>query len=225
MKRLYAIMDSYFEFSWGIADPTMPRPLRSDTFLQCMDKALYWRQHVSPNVLEDCENWKVDRSIERKRLAKARNDELTRAVPSPSGEKYDVSTETWPALLIAPIRISGLDFTELNTADGLREEGVAMAHCVGSYVNKCINSRIHIVSVTEGLRRLATSSLIVGIYGTVKLLDLRGPRNRSVDLSVLLATIQLVEILNKKTGYLPRRRPSCTLLLPHRSALTGSVFR
>ncbi len=66
----------------------------------------------------------------------------------------------WPAPLDHPLKIGALTAHFLTTASALRDEGLRMEHCVGSYASHCLFDGATIVSLRSGDgRSLSTAEL------------------------------------------------------------------
>lgn len=68
------------------------------------------------------------------------------ATPKETAARLD----KWPAPLSAPLKLGGLYAHFLTTTAQLRDEGLRMEHCVGSYDHRCLFDGANIVSLRKG---------------------------------------------------------------------------
>jgi hypothetical protein len=107
----------------------------------------------------------------------------------------------WPALL-PECDIGDLRIVALTSVEALRDEGRALRHCVGAYVQRCLFDRTHIFSLRSAAgERLATIQVdaISGQDGTfgVQLVQQRGPSNRTPAEACVHAVQRLMPVLER----------------------------
>lgn len=83
------------------------------------------------------------------------------AVPATdAGADRATPIDRWPAPLDHPLKLGALTAHFLTTSSALRDEGLRMAHCVGSYASRCLFDGATIVSLRSGDgRSLSTAEL------------------------------------------------------------------
>ena len=90
------------------------------------------------------------------------DDQAAAPVADDGAERDDAAAQLtrWPAPLDRPAKLGALTAHFLTTASALRDEGLRMEHCVGSYASRCLFDGATIVSLrgNDG-RSLSTAEL------------------------------------------------------------------
>lgn len=105
----------------------------------------------------------------------------------------------WPALLAGPTTVNDFQFECLNNPTALRLEGLAMSHCVSSFVPHCLMGS-HILSVKHQGERAATITVESknNNHTEWELTECSGPRNCEPEPEALQASRELVLKMNSK---------------------------
>jgi len=112
-----------------------------------------------------------------------------------------LGNEEW-APVVRAMECDGFRFEALTSALQLEEEGDAMQHCVGSYVDRCRCSPLRIYSIIyckTGVRvaTLSAKELRPGLWDFDQL---KGPRNAEVDERVWQAAYTLLDALGRESA-------------------------
>ena len=106
----------------------------------------------------------------------------------------------WPAPLTGPIKLDRLTAHFLTTTAQLRDEGMRMEHCVGSYTGQCLFNGANIVSLrNDDGRSVSTAELrMVGHSKrlTLEVVQHKAQRNSSPSAQAEKALAQLLSKLN-----------------------------
>jgi len=119
----------------------------------------------------------------------------------------DFSVKSW----FDEIVIDGYKFTPLISRQDLVNESAEMGHCVATYCKKVRDGRSGIFSVSNG-KKLATLELIKETKwsdegytpeatGSVRLNQLRGPKNIDVENEIKMATYKFIGIINSHNEF------------------------
>lgn len=94
--------------------------------------------------------------------------------------------KSWPSVIGAPFECEDCKVVALTRPEELLEEGEAMGHCVGTYIQDCLNGESFIFSIrrNDGTR-LATAELVfkptaVSYQYRIGFRQIKGPGNRQV---------------------------------------------
>jgi len=87
-------------------------------------------------------------------------EEEAQATATDDGEDTAARLKHWPAPLTGPVKLGALSAHFLTTTSELRDEGLRMEHCVGSYASRCLFDGTTIVSLrSKDGRSLSTAEL------------------------------------------------------------------
>jgi hypothetical protein len=113
-------------------------------------------------------------------------------------ESRKLGPDDWPPV-VRRFETGAYRMTALSYAHQLREEGIAMRHCVGDYVERCRTQPIRIFSVVNRKTgaRVATLSLVEQQPGVWSLDQLKGPGNADVDAHVWREADALLQVMNQ----------------------------
>ena len=105
----------------------------------------------------------------------------------------------WPAPLTGPVKLGALSAHFLTTTSELRDEGLRMEHCVGSYASRCLFDGTTIVSLRKNDgRSLSTAELRLVGHGErlgFELVQHKAQRNGSPSAQATQAMAQLLSRL------------------------------
>lgn len=136
-------------------------------------------------LIRDSEEWHTFRIINQKRL------EQERRIVQITGGSYGNSTLTWKRFgfvsefgksegSLEKNNLTHYSIIEIISAVGLREEGAALGHCVGSYVGACSSGRSAIFSLRQKTHGFSERLVTIEINrGTMSIVQVRGNRNRA----------------------------------------------
>jgi hypothetical protein len=117
---------------------------------------------------------------------------------SVAAEAKKLGADAWPPV-VRRFESGAYRMVALCSERELQEEGEAMAHCVGSYAERCLMQPLRIFSVRyrkTGVR-VATLSVLEEKPGAWKFDQLKGPANGEVGLSVWQESDTLLQVLNQ----------------------------
>lgn len=109
---------------------------------------------------------------------------------------------TWPVPVIS-VDFEGTRFDYLGTPAALAEEGQAMQHCIGTYVEQCQNSSLRAYSVRHRKTgaRVATLTVFFNLPKNYwQLSAIKGPANAEVEPRLLHASTGLLRSLDEATA-------------------------
>lgn len=111
-------------------------------------------------------------------------------------QKAKLAQQFWTSRIQA-VKIKGYDVVPLNSAYDLIDEGKDMHHCVGSYVNSCVNGRSRIFSIRKNNVKKAT--LEINTFSNKwEVNQIRGACNAEVSDELKKIAQQVVKLYNKK---------------------------
>ena len=108
----------------------------------------------------------------------------------------------WPAPLTYPMKLGGLYAHFLTAPNQLRDEGLRMGHCVGSYASRCLFAGTNIVSLRRNDGR-SVSTAELRLVGRAKRLEFeavqhRGCHNKPPSMEAEQALARLLAALNSQ---------------------------
>lgn len=111
-----------------------------------------------------------------------------------------LGAEEWPPV-VRSMEWDAFSFASLFSANLLKEEGVAMRHCVGTYADRCRSEplRIYSVSYRKTGARVATVSAKELSPGLWEIDQIKGPGNAAVDSRVWQAASILLDTLGRES--------------------------
>lgn len=117
-----------------------------------------------------------------------------------SPDPRELGNGEWPFPL-RNVEYGGLRFIPLVNTSALKDEGLAMSHCIGDYGDRCRNTSLRAFSVRHRKTgaRLATLT-VAHESGFWQLMAISGPKNAEVDDRIVLATNGLLLSLDEATA-------------------------
>lgn len=109
-----------------------------------------------------------------------------------------VPPASWPPVLEEPVRIGDYDFESLTTRRALCDESAGLDHCVATYLNRCVEGAVHILSIRSLGCRIGTAALVRDHNLQFGIEQASGLRNADLEDDVWIGLVELVRRLNTR---------------------------